>query len=182
MTNSDPNEVLHFWFKEISSEQWWLKDLAFDQAIKSRFLPLHDAANKAELFGWRDTTQGRLAEIIILDQFSRNIYRERAQAFASDVLALVLAQEAIALGLDMKVTENQRSFFYLPYMHSESLLIHNQAMVLYEKLGNPSNLAFEIKHRDIIKKFARYPHRNAILGRKSTAVEMEFLKQPGSSF
>tara|TARA_R110000787_G_scaffold95011_3_gene198037 strand:+ start:1307 stop:1855 length:549 start_codon:yes stop_codon:yes gene_type:complete len=182
MTNSNPNAILHFWFKEISAEQWWLKDLVFDQEIKSRFLNLHRAANKGELFGWRDTAQGRLAEIIILDQFSRNIYRESPQAFASDPLALVLAQEAIALGLDMKLAENQRSFFYLPYMHSESLLIHSQAIMLYEKLGNASNLAFEIKHQDIIKKFARYPHRNAILGRKSSAEEVAFLQQPDSAF
>ncbi len=176
------NEVLNFWFDEISPEKWWLKDLTFDQEIKQRFINVHSAANIAELFTWRETPQGRLAEIIVLDQFSRNIYRDTPKSFASDSLALVLAQEAIALGIDMKVAENQRSFFYLPFMHSESMVIHQQALVLYEKLGNANSLAFEIKHLAIIKKFGRYPHRNTILGRSSTADEVSFLQQPNSSF
>ena len=176
------NEVLNFWFDEISPEKWWLKDLTFDQEIKQRFINVHSAANIAELFTWRETPQGRLAEIIVLDQFSRNIYRDTPKSFASDSLALVLAQEAIALGIDMEVTENQRSFFYLPFMHSESMVIHQQALVLYEKLGNANSLAFEIKHFEIIKKFGRYPHRNTILGRPSTTDEVNFLQQPNSSF
>ena len=176
------HQVLHFWFNEILPEKWWLKDLTFDQEIKHRFINLHNAANKAELFTWRDTPKGRLAEIIVLDQFSRNIYRDTAKSFASDSLALVLAQEAIALGMDMKVAENQRSLFYLPFMHSESMVIHQQALALYEKLGNANSLAFEIKHLEIIKKFGRYPHRKKILGRSSTADEDSFLQQPNSSF
>ncbi len=176
------NEVLNFWFDEISPEKWWFKDSTFDQEIKHRFINVHSAANKAELFTWRETPQGRLAEIIVLDQFSRNIFRDMPKSFASDSLALVLAQEAIALGIDMEVAENQRSFFYLPFMHSESLVIHQQALALYEKLGNANSLAFEIKHLEIIKKFGRYPHRNSILGRSSTVEEVSFLQQPNSSF
>jgi len=182
MTATHPNEILHFWFNEISPEKWWLNDLVFDQEIKKRFMSLHNAARKGELFSWRKIPQGRLAEIIILDQFSRNMYRDTPQAFVCDALALVLAQEAIALGMDMKVVENQRSFFYLPFMHSESTVIHEQAVILYEKLANSASLAFEIKHLDIIKQFGRYPHRNIILGRTSTADELTFLQQPGSSF
>ena len=182
MIDNSAKSVINFWFNEISPEKWWLKDSVFDEKIKSRFLDLHQAATKAELFSWRNTPQGRLAEIIVLDQFSRNIYRDNSQAFASDALALVLAQEAVSLGADMKVAENMRSFFYLPYMHSESLIIHQQAVSLYEKLGNASSLTFEIKHQDIIKRFGRYPHRNAILARASTAEEVAFLQQPDSSF
>ncbi|MGB1261341.1 MAG: DUF924 family protein [Cognaticolwellia sp.] len=182
MINSDAKAVLNFWFNDISPEKWWQKDPEFDQEIERRFLHLHHAANSGELFSWRDTPQGRLAEIIVLDQFSRNIFRDCPQAFASDPLALVLAQEAVSLGVDMKVADNMRSFFYLPFMHSESLVIHEQAVILYEKLGNAPSLTFEIKHQDIIKQFGRYPHRNAILGRVSTAEENAFLQQPGSSF
>lgn len=174
--------VIDFWFNEIPEKQWWIKDEAFDKEIKTRFLQLHQHANSGELYQWRETAEGRLAEIIILDQFSRNIFRDTAKAFASDPLALVLAQEAIALGEDMKLTENKRSFFYLPYMHSESLLIHQQAVNLYSKLGNASTLEFEWKHQKIIKKFGRYPHRNVILGRESSAEERLFLQQADSSF
>jgi uncharacterized protein (DUF924 family) len=177
-----PNEILHFWFKEITPEQWWLKDAGFDQEIKQRFNRVHHGAISAELFSWRANAIGRLAEIIVLDQFSRNIYRDTPRAFAYDSQALVLAQETIALGLDMELSANERSFIYLPYMHSESLLIHDQAIMLYEQLGHASNLAFEIKHREIIQKFGRYPHRNIILKRESTAEELAFLQQPDSSF
>lgn len=177
-----PNEIVDFWFKEITPEQWWLKDAAFDQMIKQRFKQVHHSAINGELFTWRANARGRLAEIIVLDQFSRNIYRDTARAFAYDSQALVLAQETIALGVDMELPATERSFIYLPYMHSESLLIHDQAIKLYEQLGNASNLAFEIKHREIIKKFGRYPHRNSILKRKSTAEELAFLQQPNSTF
>jgi len=182
MTVTPQNEIINFWFKEIAAEKWWLKDLAFDQEIKTRFASIHSAAHKAELFTWRKTALGRLAEIIVLDQFSRNMFRDTPQAFAYDAIALVLAQEAVALGVDRQVSDSQRSFFYLPFMHSESRLIHQQALMLYEKLGDATSLAFEIKHQDIIKQFGRYPHRNIILGRASTAEELTFLQQPGSSF
>lgn len=174
--------VLNFWFDEISPEQWWIKDQNFDQEIKRRFLELHESANLGELYYWRDTAEGRLAEIIVLDQFSRNIFRDNAKAFASDTLALVLAQEAISLAADQKLAQNRRSFMYLPYMHSESATIHQQAVNLYKELGNESNLTFELKHQEIITRFGRYPHRNAILGRESSAEELAFLQQPNSSF
>ena len=178
----DYKAVIDFWFNEISEQQWWVKDEQLDQEIKTRFLELHARANKGELYFWRKTAQGRLAEIIVLDQFSRNIFRDTPKAFASDTLALVLAQEAIALGDDLKVSENRRSFIYLPYMHSESLVIHQQAVKLYTQLGNASTLEFEQKHKKIIEKFGRYPHRNVILGRKSSLEELLFLQQPDSSF
>lgn len=118
----------------------------------------------------------------MLDQFSRNVYRNEAKAFANDALALALAQEAVAHCLDSQLPVQQRAFMYLPYMHSESLAIHNVALQLFDQPGLEGNLDFEIKHRDIIERFGRYPHRNEMLGRESSAEEIEFLKQPGSSF
>jgi uncharacterized protein (DUF924 family) len=175
-------EIIKFWFEEISQTQWWKKDVQFDQLIASRFLEVHGHASRCELNQWRDTADGRLAEIIVLDQFSRNIYRDSHLSFAADSLALVLAQEAIRVGADKKVSESMRSFFYMPFMHSESAVIHEEAVVLYEAYGNEGNLDFELRHKAIIDRFGRYPHRNEILGRDSTAEELEFLSQPGSSF
>jgi len=130
----------------------------------------------------RQTAQGRLAEIIVLDQFARNLFRDQAQQFAADAMALVLAQEAIAQGFDQQLPAQQRLFMYMPYMHSESVLIHQRAVALFTALGLPDNLDFEYKHQAIIDRFGRYPHRNALLGRASTAEELAFLQQPNSSF
>ncbi len=175
-------EIIKFWFEEISQTQWWKKDVQFDQLIASRFSEVHGQASRCELYQWRDTAEGRLAEIVVLDQFSRNIYRNSPLSFATDSLALALAQEAIRSGADKSVPEAMRSFFYMPFMHSESAAIHEEAVSLYEAYGNEGNLKFELRHKAIIDRFARYPHRNEILGRDSTAEEIEFLSQPGSSF
>jgi uncharacterized protein (DUF924 family) len=175
-------EVLQFWFEEISQTQWWKKDAQFDELIASRFSEVHGQASRGELYRWRDTAEGRLAEIIVLDQFSRNIYRNSPLSFATDSLALVLSQEAISSGADKEVVSDMRSFFYMPFMHSESAVIHSEAVSLYEAYGNEANLKFELRHKAIIDRFGRYPHRNEILGRDSTAEEIEFLSHPGSSF
>lgn len=174
--------ILDFWFEELEPAQWWKKDDAFDQMIVDRFADVHAKANACELFSWRETAGGRLAEVIVLDQFSRNMFRDDPRSFASDPLALALAQEAVASGADQDLTPVQRSFLYLPYMHSESLAIHEVAVQLYEKNGIQDNLDFEHRHKDIIEKFGRYPHRNEVLGRASTEAEIEFLKLPGSGF
>jgi uncharacterized protein (DUF924 family) len=118
----------------------------------------------------------------VLDQFSRNVYRDTPRAFAQDALALVLAQELVASGQDRSLPEAQRVFAYMPYMHSESALVHTQAVALFTQLGNQDNLNFELRHKAIIDRFGRYPHRNAILGRSSSAEELAFLSEPGSSF
>lgn len=178
----DYMNIISFWFKEIEPKQWWIKDLAFDQLITDKFLAIHQQASQCELFEWRATAQGRLAEIIILDQFSRNMFRDTPQAFSSDPLALTLAQEAISLGKHLELTAIERSFLYMPFMHSESLKIHGIAVELYRGNGIESNFEFEVKHRDIIEQYGRYPHRNDILGRISTAKELTFLQQPDSSF
>ncbi|MDQ2070330.1 DUF924 family protein [Natronospira bacteriovora] len=175
-------QVLDFWFEEIEPKQWWQKDADFDAQIADRFGELHARAAACELWDWRATPRGRLAEVIVLDQFSRNIHRDRPEAFACDALALALAQEAVACGDDLKLEAIERSFLYLPYMHSESARIHEEAVRLYEANGLQENYEFELKHQVIIDRFGRYPHRNAILGRESTPEELEFLKQPGSSF
>jgi len=175
-------QVLDFWFDEIEPKQWWVKDAAFDQLIRDRFATVHERAIRCELFPWRENVLGRLAEIIILDQFSRNMFRDSPQAFAQDALALALAQAAVDLGCDLELSLEQRNFLYMPYMHSESLVVHDVAIELFRKNGSTSALDYEHKHREIIERFGRYPHRNKILGRESTAEELEFLKQTGSGF
>ncbi|MCJ8296177.1 MAG: DUF924 domain-containing protein [Colwellia sp.] len=175
-------EVLSFWFKDIEPASWWVKDSAFDGLITKKFLSLHNAAIHCELVPWRRTAHGRLAEIIILDQFSRNMYRDTPQAFAYDGIALALAQEAIAQDADKSLSAIQKSFLYMPFMHSESIAIHEQAVALYQVNGITNNLESELKHKEIIERFGRYPHRNSILNRQSTAEELEFLSQPNSSF
>lgn len=175
-------EVLKFWFEELEPQMWWVADPELDRRIRERFATTLEQAVAGELFAWRREPRGRLAEIIVLDQFSRNIHRNTPRAFAQDPVALVLAQEAIAARADRLLSPVERSFLYLPFMHSESRLIHERAEALYRENGIPDNFEFELKHKAVIDRFGRYPHRNAILGRSSTAEELEFLKQPGSSF
>ena len=178
----DYQEVIDFWFEELTPKDWFVGGQEIDNLIESRFGQVYQAAIQSELFEWRTSAEGRLAEIIVLDQFSRNIGRNTAGAFAADSMALALAQEAVAGGFDQLLTPSQRSFLYMPYMHSESLVVHEQAVELFEKNGLEGNIDFEHKHKVIIERFGRYPHRNEILGRKSTAEEIEFLQEPGSSF
>jgi len=174
--------VLSFWFEEVAPAKWWQKDADFDQLIIQRFAGIHAKAINCELSEWRITAEGRLAEIIVLDQFSRNMFRNSPQAFAYDSLALVLAQEAIAINADKTLPAEKRSFFYTPFMHSESLAIHAVAMELYNNNGVEANTKAEIQHKSIIERFNRYPHRNEILGRTSTEEEIQFLKEDKSSF
>lgn len=175
-------QVLAFWFDEIEPRQWWVADPAFDAQVRERFLPTLEAASRGELYAWRTTPAGRVAEVIVLDQFSRNLYRGTPQAFAQDPMALALAQEAVALGVLDELSPMQRTFLLMPYMHSESALIHVQAERLFKAWAPPDNYRYELQHKAIVDRFGRYPHRNAILGRASSAEEVAFLKLPGSSF
>lgn len=175
-------DVLQFWFEEATPKQHFGKDAAFDAEICERFADTHRAAARGEFATWRDTADGRLAEIIVLDQFSRNLFRDNPRAFAADGMALVLAQEAIHVGADREMPAARRAFLYMPFMHSESRVIHVDAERLFRQSGLERNYDFELKHKAIIDRFGRYPHRNAILGRKSTPEESAFLGQPGSSF
>ncbi|HET7793864.1 MAG TPA: DUF924 family protein [Rhizobacter sp.] len=175
-------DVLRFWFEETRPAQWWTVSDAFDQLCLVRFGALHRAAAQGELFGWRTEPRGRLAEVILLDQFSRNLYRGQARAFACDPLALGLAQEAVAGGADQALSPIERTFLYMPYMHSESRVIHVEAERLFRLNGLKDNHDFELRHKAIVDRFGRYPHRNAVLGRESTPEELTFLQQPGSRF
>jgi uncharacterized protein (DUF924 family) len=178
----DFEKVLSFWFQELKPNQWFQKNADLDQQIRARFLSLHENASRGELWAWRRSIQGRLAEIILLDQFSRNMFRETPQSFSQDPLALVLAQETLAQKDFASLPTTQKAFVFMPFMHSESALIHEKAVELFSEPGLESNLDYELRHKAIIDRFGRFPHRNQILGRSSTPEEIEFLKQPGSSF
>lgn len=179
-----PSDIIDFWFQSIKPAQWWAKDRALDELIAQRFGAVHTAAARCELHSWRSTAAGRLAEVIVLDQFSRNLFRDSALAFAQDPLALALAQEAVATGADAELSPVQRAFLYMPYMHSESLAIHEMAVELFRRNGIDGNLQSELRHKNIIERFGRYPHRNAVLGRVSTPAEIAFLRlrEPNSRF
>jgi len=174
--------IIDFWFKEIEPKFWWKKDSDFDRLIADKFLEVHKAATRCELYVWRNSPLGRLAEVIVLDQFSRNIFRDTPLSFAYDPLALALAQEAITAKANQSLGPDQKAFLYMPFMHSESSAIHEIALELFNEPGLEFNLNFEIRHKAIIDRFGRFPHRNEILGRQSTQEEINFLKETGSSF
>lgn len=167
------NDVLEFWFETLEPAQWYGKSDALDARITEKFESTHHAIVVGEKASWRDTPDGRLAEIIVLDQFSRNMFRGSPMAFATDPLALALSQEAIRGGADKALDDARRAFLYMPFMHSESALIHEQAMMLFADLPN---LDHEIRHKAQIDRFGRYPHRNDVLGRPSTPEEIEWMR------
>jgi uncharacterized protein (DUF924 family) len=179
---ASPAAVCAFWFETLKPDDWFRKSAALDATIRRRFGATLAAAARCELWAWRIEPQGRLAEVIVLDQFSRNIFRDTPQAFACDPLALGLAQEAVASGADKALPGARRAFIYMPYMHSESRLIHAQAKWLFAQPGLETQARHEAEHAAIVERFGRYPHRNAILGRESSAAEEAFLRKPGSSF
>ena len=182
MSHHTSDAVLQFWFQELTPEQWFQGGEEVDAMIRNKFLATHTAVAANECWHWRNSVSGALAEIIVLDQFSRNIYRGTAQAFASDGQALALAQIAISHGLDQLVTEVERPFFYLPYMHSESKVVHEEALRLFTDLGSDDHLKYEKIHKDIIDRFGRYPHRNEVLGRASTVEEDAYLAETNHVF
>jgi uncharacterized protein (DUF924 family) len=176
------SQVLEFWFVETPPRMWWTAEPAFDAAIAARFADIHAAAARSELYEWRCEPGGRLAEIIVLDQFSRNLFRGTAKAFAYDAMALVLAQEAVAGSHDRSLQAQERAFLYMPFMHSESRVIHTQAERLFASLELDDSYESELRHKAVIDRFGRFPHRNATLGRESTQEELAFLGQPASRF
>ena len=176
------SEVLKFWFEETRPEQWFKKDAVFDAAVRSRFLDLHAELalrSQQELLG---DERSALAAVIVFDQMSRNMFRGTPAAFASDPVALSLAQEAIARGFDRGFTKAERTFLYLPFEHAEDRRAQACCVALMASLDDPELTAWAVAHRTIIDRFGRFPHRNAVLGRTSTPEELEFLQQPGSSF
>ena len=176
-------EVIQFWFENTDPKKWFTSaDVEFDSLIREKFLRTYCEAVRGELFLWRGEPLGRLAEIIVIDQFSRNMFRNSPESFAYDPIALTLAQEAVHLGISQRLTQIQKPFLIMPYMHSESKIIHEEAVKLFTGQKLTENLDFEMKHKKIIDRFGRFPHRNKVLGRESTPEEIEFLKQPGSHF
>ncbi len=171
-----PRRVLDFWFVEHGRDDWFGGKPEFDKELSDHFAGTHAAVARGEAWRWRATPQGRLAEIIVLDQFSRQLHRGSALAFASDDMALALAQEAVAGGHDQKLERKQRHFLYMPYMHSESLLVHEEALRLFAALGDAETLKFEELHIECLRRFGRYPRRNTALGRLSTPEEIAYIE------
>jgi uncharacterized protein (DUF924 family) len=176
------DEIVRFWFEELSPEDWYRKDPSIDAQIGARFGGIYDALKSDVSKGWLDTPQGYLAAILVLDQFPRNMFRGDPRAFATDAEALALAKRAIAEGVDMRLPPDKRAFIYLPFQHSEDSADQARSVELFTALGVPLNLDFALRHKAIIDRFGRFPHRNAVLGRASTEEESAFLKEPGSSF
>lgn len=168
-------DVLHFWFVEHGRDDWFGGGPEFDAKLSAIFGETHFAVAAGEAWTWRATPEGRLAEIIVLDQFSRQIWRGQARAFAQDTMALALAQEAVAGGHDKALDAEKRMFLYMPYMHSESLLVHEAGLPLFESLDNEDVLKFEHAHADVLRRFGRYPRRNEALGRDSTSQELAYI-------
>lgn len=178
-----PDDILYFWFVEAGPDRWWSKSKDFDDLVRRRFLRLYECAAMGDVADWRDSPRGRLAEIVVLDQFARNMFRDEPRSFAADTLALALSQEAVRAGcVDRLTTPDEKAFLLMPFMHSESPTIHVEAVKLFSAPGLENNYDFELKHKEIIDRFGRYPHRNEILGRPSTEAEIAFLKEPGSRF
>jgi uncharacterized protein (DUF924 family) len=187
-------DVLDFWFGAPASAEhgrardvWFRKDPEFDRSIAARFGPLVEAALAGELRDWDAAPPSALARIVLLDQFTRNIYRDTPKAFAGDALALAAASAMLDRGDDAVLLPVQRCFVYLPLEHSEDLAVQQRSVALFTKLAaaHPAlqnNLDYAIRHHDVIRRFGRFPHRNAVLGRASTSEELAFLEQPGSGF
>jgi uncharacterized protein (DUF924 family) len=168
-------DVLDFWFEQLTPEQHFIKNDALDLKMVERFIVIHSQAIAGELALWREFPKGRLAEIILIDQFSRNIYRDDPKAYANDTVALVLAQEAISKGIQKEFSVDYKQFLYMPFMHSESKVIHEKALILFSEPGLESSFPYEKDHKKIIDRFGRFPERNAILGRMNTPEENEYL-------
>lgn len=177
-----PDEVLDFWFEELSDKDWFNATPELDQQIMRRFGAAHLALAREVTPPWRAGASARLAAIILLDQMPRNMYRATPLAFATDGLALREARLALDAGADRQVHARQRPFFYLPFEHSEDLADQDVCVRLFSDLPDAEMFDYAVRHRDIIARFGRFPHRNDILGRPSTQEEVDFLKQPGSSF
>ncbi len=194
-------QIVDLWFGALDADgyadgqhsaKWWKKDPAFDAMLRDRFESTHGEIVAGTCDAWLAEPAGRLAQVIVLDQFSRNMYRDTPGMYATDALALRIAAAGIAAGADRTLATAQRTFLYMPFMHSETLADQDRCVALFaamrDELGGPAgerltgNVKFAIAHRDIVARFGRFPHRNAILGRTSTAEELAFLDQPGSAF
>jgi uncharacterized protein (DUF924 family) len=175
-----PEEVLSFWFGK-HRQEWFAKNPVFDAEIRARFLALHDAAAQGGFAHWADKPRSCLALVIVLDQFPRNMFRGEARAFATDALARAAARVILERGWNQQMTQAEQLFAYLPFEHSESLADQDLSCELMKDF-DAEQLRYALRHREIIQRFGRFPHRNSLLGRESTAAELEFMKLPGSGF
>jgi uncharacterized protein (DUF924 family) len=195
------DDIIQFWFgpldpqgcaDPVHSARWWKKDPAFDEEIRRRFAEVHRAVGAREMDDWLGSARGRLAQIVVLDQFSRNMFRDAPAMFACDARGLQLTLEGLERGDDGALPRDMRVFFYMPLQHAEDLALQERAVALFTRLRDQAPpalrekyayyLSYAERHRDIVARFGRFPHRNAILGRPSSDEELAFLEQPGSSF
>lgn len=183
MARVDSAAILQFWFEEIAASRWFAKDPGFDQLLRERFIELTQAAIAGERSDWGEEPRSGLALLLLLDQFPRQIWRDSAMAFAGDGQALALSHQAVAKGWVAAEPEPaRRQFWLMPQMHAEDLALQEAALPLFERFTDARTTEFARRHRDVIARFGRFPHRNALLGRVSSAEELAFLKTPGSGF
>lgn len=173
-----PQEVLDFWFSAVAAKRWFRSTPAFDAEIRSRFEPLWQAARDGQLSGWEDTPEGALALVIVLDQLPLNMYRDQPAGYVTEAASREVAARAIARGFDAALEDRQKAFLYLPFMHSEDPADQERSVALFERAGLSDNLKWARHHRDIVRRFGRFPHRNAVLRRESTAEELAWLASP----
>src|SRR5690348_9562620 len=172
-----PETILTFW-REAGPDKWFTRDDVFDADIRQKFLATYEAAAAGKLAGWEATAEGALALAIVLDQFPRNMFRGDARCYATDPLAREVANRALKRGYDQDVPEAERGFFFLPFMHSEDMTDQKRSVALYREAGD-ANLSYAERHADIIRRFGRFPHRNAVLGRTTTPEEQAYLDADG---
>lgn len=180
--NNAIDDILEFWFAPDVKDRWWDKDPKFDQTIRDRFLDLHEAACNGDCADWTETARGCLALVLLLDQFPRNMFRDTARAFATDADARAITNKALAAGLDDSLPPDQRMFLYIPLEHSEDMADQDRSVALMAGLGNPQTDDYAKAHRELIARFGRFPHRNAVLGRTSTPEEEIYLADPDAGF
>ena len=178
MTIATADDVLKFW-RAAGEKKWFAKNDAFDAEIKSHFLETYEAAAAGKLSGWEATPESAVALVIVLDQFPRNMFRRDARAFAADAAARGVADRALMRGFERQVPEELRIFFYLPFEHSEAMADQERCCALFKTLGNADLLHWAELHADIIRRFGRFPHRNAVLGRTTTPDEKAYLENDG---
>jgi len=177
-----PQEVYDFWFEECGRDQWFKATLELDRNIRRRFRDTHLALARGVTEEWRSTPHSRLAAVIVLDQFPRNIYRATPLAFATDGVALREAKLALEAGADQQVDPECRTFFYMPFEHCEDLEEQERSVALFKALGDEEYIDYALRHREVIAAYGRFPHRNVLVGRQSTTAELEYLAQPGTGF
>ncbi|MDA0782417.1 MAG: DUF924 domain-containing protein [Proteobacteria bacterium] len=182
MNIATTQEILNFWFSDNARDKWFIKDESFDNEIKKLFLATYKKAKLDKENAFEGSPEGLLALVITLDQFPRNIFRDKKEAFAADNIALKAANDAIKKNYDKKLTNEQRKFLYMPFMHSEDIRDQRTCVALFNRIKDQQSVDYALKHKEIILRFSRFPHRNEILGRKSTDEELKFLTQPNSSF